>query len=76
MLKLTRGLNENPPIVEHHLAKIFLTELLWGKGYLKPENAQPIRKILELESDIRKHFTRVNSQQDNGTEEPVTGRLS
>lgn len=75
LLKITPGLSEEPPLVDSNLAKIFITELLWGKGYLKPDNAQPIKKILDLEKDIRKHFNRLNSQQDSGTEDPITGRL-
>ena len=32
------GLNADPPTVDKYLAKVLITELVFGKGYLKPEN--------------------------------------
>lgn len=50
-----------------------MTELLWGKGYLKPENARAIRIILELESELRCALENMKSQPE--TVHPVSGRL-
>jgi len=47
------GLRDEQPVVDPHLARILITELLWGKGYLKPENARPIKTILNFESNLR-----------------------
>ena len=47
------GLSEQQPATDAHLTRILITELLWGKGYLKPENARPIKAILNLESNLR-----------------------
>ena len=47
------NLGERQPAVDLHLAKVLITELLWGKQTLKPENARAIKIILELEADLR-----------------------
>lgn len=36
------------------VTRVLVTELLWGKGYLKPENAKAIRSVLQLEQDLRR----------------------
>ncbi|XP_046437723.1 28S rRNA (cytosine-C(5))-methyltransferase-like [Daphnia pulex] len=59
----TAGLQNVQPF-DPHLARILITELLWGKGYLKPENARAIRIILELENDLRQALDGMNSQED------------
>lgn len=39
--------------IDPHLSKILITELIWGRGYLKPENARAIHTILGIESQLR-----------------------
>ncbi len=39
--------------LDPHLCKILITELIWGRGYLKPENARAIHTILGIESQLR-----------------------
>jgi len=47
------GLREQQPTADPYLSRILVTELLWGKGYLKPENARAIKTILNVESNLR-----------------------
>jgi len=47
------GLREQQPAADPYLSRILVTELLWGKGYLKPENARAIKTILNVESNLR-----------------------
>ena len=70
----TAGLQNVQPF-DPHLARILITELLWGKGYLKPENARAIRIILELENDLRQALDSMNSQEENDSVHQVSGRL-
>ena len=70
----TAGLQNVQPF-DPHLARILITELLWGKGYLKPENARAIRIILELENDLRQALDSMTSQEENDSVHQVSGRL-
>ena len=40
--------------VDLMLLKVLVTELLFGKKYLKPEGAKAIRVVLERESELRR----------------------
>jgi len=59
------GLLEQQPIVDPHLSRILVTELLFGKGYLKPENARPIRTILNLETNLRDALKKTDCHVDD-----------
>jgi len=54
-------LNQVQPPIDVHLAKILITELLWGKGYLKPDQARPIKLILSYASDLKKYLNEKTS---------------
>lgn len=69
--KVTESENVHP--IDPYLARILITELLWGKGYLKPEHARAIRIILELESDLRSTLASMQFHPDNIS--PISGRL-
>lgn len=62
LIESTEGLKS----VDRHLAKVLITELLWGKGYLKPQNARAIQTILGLENLLRQTLQGVS------TSHPVT----
>ena len=64
------GLNADPPTVDKYLAKVLITELVFGKGYLKPENARAIRIILELESQLRNSLLGMKSNSTDESKHP------
>ena len=55
------GLKDHQPIIDPYLSKILIAELLWGKGYLRPENARPIRAILNIENCLRNALKGIDS---------------
>ncbi|KAI9555146.1 hypothetical protein GHT06_017661 [Daphnia sinensis] len=63
---------QNVKPFDPHLARILITELIWGKGYLKPINARAIRIILELESDLRQALDSLNSQEENDSMQQIS----
>lgn len=75
LINNTAGFKNVQPF-DPHLARILITELIWGKGYLKPENARAIRIILELESDLRQALENPNSQEENESVHQISGRLT
>lgn len=75
LINNTAGFQNVKPF-DPHLARILITELIWGKGYLKPINARAIRIILELESDLRQALDSLNSQEENDSVQQISGRLT
>jgi len=69
-IRNTAGLNADPPTVDPHLAKVLITELVFGKGYLKPENARAIRIILELESQLKNSLLGLQSNSADESKHP------
>ena len=65
--------NHQPPI-DHHLAKVLITELLWGKGVLKPDNARPIKLVLNS-SSVLKHYLQEKDASSDNKLTAVKGRL-
>jgi hypothetical protein len=65
--------NHQPPI-DHHLAKVLITELLWGKGVLKPDNARPIKLVLNS-STVLKHYLQEKDAISDNKLTAVKGRL-
>lgn len=47
--------------IDPHLAKVLVTELVWGKGYLKPEGAKAIRTVLALEGQLKRSLETMTS---------------
>ncbi|XP_032780727.1 28S rRNA (cytosine-C(5))-methyltransferase [Daphnia magna] len=71
LINNTAGFQNVKPF-DPHLARILITELIWGKGYLKPINARAIRIILELESDLRQALDSLNSQEENDSVQQIS----
>ncbi len=74
LINNTPGLQNVQPF-DPHLARILITELIWGKGYLKPENARAIRIILELESEFRNALESMKLQPESESFPQISGRL-
>ena len=74
LIKNTKGF-QNVQHFDPHLTRILITELIWGKGYLKPENARAIRIILELENELRSALDSIKLQPENESFPQITGRL-
>lgn len=68
------GLKELQPPVDSHLLKVLVTELLWGKGYLKPENARAIKIVLNVKQELESFSKDADSGGiDNGGSE-ISGK--
>lgn len=65
LLKRTK-LFEKEPRLDPWLAKIFISELLWGKKKLPQSEAKPIQTILAYEQAFKAHLSDTSAEDTAG----------